>query len=45
MSRYNELLAGYFSHRKRAASEVGATVSEAEPPSFDEWVKGGGKDF
>lgn len=45
MSRYNELLAGYFSHRKRAASEVGSNVSEAEPPSFDEWVKGGGKDF
>lgn len=45
MSRYNELLAGYFSHRKRAASEVGPNVSEAEPPSFDEWVKGGGKDF
>lgn len=45
MSRYNELLAGYFSHRKRAASEAGTNVSEAEPPSFDEWVKGGGKDF
>lgn len=42
MSRYNELLAGYFSHRKRSAGE-GAGAEE--PPSFDEWVKGGGKDF
>lgn len=36
MSRYNELLAGYFSHRKGDA---------AEPPSYDEWVKSGGRDF
>lgn len=42
MSRYNELLAGYFSHRKRSTGEGAAAE---EPPSFDEWVKGGGKDF
>ncbi|CAN5168381.1 hypothetical protein BH11CYA1_BH11CYA1_34810 [soil metagenome] len=36
MARYNELLADYFAHHSGSASE---------PPSYEEWVKSGTKDF
>jgi len=46
MARYNDLLAGYFAKNKgQVAAAVSVTDSQPEPPSYEEWVKSGNKDF
>ncbi len=44
MARYNELLANYFAHKNNSATAKDAET-QAEPPSYQEWVKAGTKDF
>ncbi len=44
MARYNELLAGYFAHKNGSSARDSESV-QSEPPSYEEWVKAGTKDF
>ncbi len=43
MARYNELLAGFFKRRTGPSAQVAQT--SAEPPTYEEWVQGGSKEF
>ncbi len=44
MARYNELLADYFA-QKNSSTAAKDLETQAEPPSYQEWVKTGTKDF
>ncbi len=43
MARYNELLAGFFKRRSGQSAEAAQTA--VEPPTYEEWVLGGSKEF